>query len=169
MIRGGHIDPPTLGGMVSVGDLANWMKAGQDGEGSGSMDLPRRAPRGGADGALREGRLAQDRRDLPITGKECVDLIITDLCVFAVEKGKGSTLLELHDGASLDDVKAKTGCAFAISLPLQRYQAAPRGKLAARSRRARGRHPRRGRRAGSRRNGWCAAGAARTPSITRRL
>jgi 3-oxoacid CoA-transferase len=52
---------------------------------------------------------------LPITGKECVDLIITDLCVFSVEKGKGLTLIELNDGVSLDDVKAKTGCAFKVA------------------------------------------------------
>ena len=50
--------------------------------------------------------------DLPLTGKQVVDLIITDLCVFEVEKGQGLTLIELNDGVSLDDVKAKTGCAF---------------------------------------------------------
>ena len=44
-----------------------------------------------------------------------MDLIITDLCVFSVEKGKGLTLIELNDGVSLDDVKAKTGCAFEVA------------------------------------------------------
>ena len=74
-------------------------------------------------GGLRE-RCAKDgspeikqQCELPITGKECVDLIITDLCVFAVEKGKGLTLIELNDGVTLDEVKAKTGCAFAVALP----------------------------------------------------
>jgi 3-oxoacid CoA-transferase len=35
--------------------------------------------------------------------------------VFSVEKGKGLTLIELNDGVSLDDVKAKTGCAFKVA------------------------------------------------------
>jgi len=55
--------------------------------------------------------------DLPLTGKQVVDLIITDLCVFSVEKGKGLTLIELNEGVSLEEVKAKTGCAFAVALP----------------------------------------------------
>jgi len=43
-----------------------------------------------------------------------VDLIITDLCVFKVNKGEGLVLIELNDGVSLADVKAKTGCAFTV-------------------------------------------------------
>ncbi|HEY2624465.1 MAG TPA: CoA-transferase, partial [Dyella sp.] len=61
----------------------------------------------------------KDNCDLPITGKQVVDLIITDLCVFQVEKGKGLTLIELQDGVTLDDVKAKTGCSFAVSTALR--------------------------------------------------
>jgi 3-oxoacid CoA-transferase len=52
--------------------------------------------------------------DLPLTGKQVVDLIITDLCVFEVQKGKGLTLIELQEGVTVDEVKAKTGCAFAV-------------------------------------------------------
>ena len=52
--------------------------------------------------------------DLPLTGKQVVDLIITDLCVFKVHKGHGLTLIELNDGVSVADVKAKTGCPFAL-------------------------------------------------------
>jgi 3-oxoacid CoA-transferase len=37
--------------------------------------------------------------------------------VFEVAKGKGLTLIELNEGVSLDEVKAKTGCAFAVALP----------------------------------------------------
>jgi 3-oxoacid CoA-transferase len=44
-----------------------------------------------------------------------MDLVITDLCVFEVEKGKGLTLVELNEGVTLDEVKAKTGCAFGVS------------------------------------------------------
>ena len=54
--------------------------------------------------------------DLPITGKECVDLIITDLCVFEVAKGQGLTLIELQEGVTVDEVKAKTGCDFKVAL-----------------------------------------------------
>jgi 3-oxoacid CoA-transferase len=58
--------------------------------------------------------------DLPITGKQVVDLIITDLAVFEVDKAKGGlTLVELNPGVTLDDVKAKTGCAFAVSPKLK--------------------------------------------------
>ncbi len=45
-----------------------------------------------------------------------VDLIITDLCVFEVAKGKGLTLIELHEGVALEDVKARTGCDFEVAL-----------------------------------------------------
>jgi 3-oxoacid CoA-transferase len=58
-----------------------------------------------------------ERCTLPITGKQVVDLIITDLCVFDVlPHGEGLVLRELHDGVSIGDVKAKTGCDFGVSL-----------------------------------------------------
>jgi 3-oxoacid CoA-transferase len=53
--------------------------------------------------------------DLPLTGTQVVDLIVTDLCVFEVAKGQGLTLIELNEGVTLDEVKAKTGCGFAVS------------------------------------------------------
>ena len=43
-----------------------------------------------------------------------VDLIITDLCVFKVNKGEGLVLIELNDGVGVAEVKAKTGCAFTV-------------------------------------------------------
>ncbi len=52
---------------------------------------------------------------LPLTGKNVVDLIITELCVFEVKDGGGLRLIELHEGVSLEDVKTKTGCAFEIA------------------------------------------------------
>ena len=57
-----------------------------------------------------------DFRALPLTGKGVVNLIITDLCVFEVESGKGLVLKELHPGVSLEDVKAKTGADFRVAL-----------------------------------------------------
>ena len=56
--------------------------------------------------------------DLPLTGQQVVDLIITDLCVFEVEKGKGLTLIELQEGVTVEEVKAKTGCDFAVASTL---------------------------------------------------
>jgi Coenzyme A transferase len=53
---------------------------------------------------------------LPLTGKGVVNLIITDLCVFEVETGKGLVLTELHPGVTLEDVKAKTAAAFRVAL-----------------------------------------------------
>ena len=53
---------------------------------------------------------------MPLTGKGVVDLIITDLCVFEVEAGKGLVLKELHPGVTLEDVKAKTEETFRVAL-----------------------------------------------------
>jgi 3-oxoacid CoA-transferase subunit B len=47
---------------------------------------------------------------LPLTGAGVVDLVITDLGVFAIDKkgGSGMTLIELADGVSVEEIKAKT-------------------------------------------------------------
>ena len=54
---------------------------------------------------------------LPLTGKACVDLVITDLAVFAVDKagGTGLKLIQLADGVTLDEVRAKTEAKFDAS------------------------------------------------------
>src|SRR5256885_12314736 len=56
------------------------------------------------------------RCSLPVTGKSVVNMIITDLCVFEVEPGKGLVLKELHPGVKLEDVKAKTAAEFRVAL-----------------------------------------------------
>jgi 3-oxoacid CoA-transferase subunit B len=54
---------------------------------------------------------------LPLTGTQCIDLIVTDLCVFALERGKtGLKLTELAPGVTLDEVKAKTQARFTSAL-----------------------------------------------------
>jgi 3-oxoacid CoA-transferase len=53
---------------------------------------------------------------LPLTGARVVSTIITDLCVFEVNREKGGlTLTELADGVSVEDVKAKTGASFVVA------------------------------------------------------
>jgi 3-oxoacid CoA-transferase subunit B len=50
---------------------------------------------------------------LPLTGARCVDRVITELCVFDVDRRRGGlTLIELAPGVTLDDVRAKTAAGF---------------------------------------------------------
>jgi 3-oxoacid CoA-transferase len=58
---------------------------------------------------------------LPLTGKNVVDMIVTELGVFSVDPKQGITLLELAPGATLDDVKSKTGCPVKIADTLKRW------------------------------------------------
>jgi 3-oxoacid CoA-transferase subunit B len=55
---------------------------------------------------------------LPLTGEKVVDLVVTDLAVFTIDKhGKdGMALIELADGVTLDEVKSKTEAEFRVAL-----------------------------------------------------
>ena len=55
---------------------------------------------------------------LPLTGERVVDMVVTDLAVFTIDKsGKdGMALIELADGVTLDEVKAKTEATFRVAL-----------------------------------------------------
>ncbi|MDO9433024.1 MAG: 3-oxoacid CoA-transferase subunit B [Phenylobacterium sp.] len=123
MIRGGHIALSILGGMQvsEKGDLANWMVPGKVVKGmGGAMDLVAGVKRvvvvmdhvekSGAPKLLKACTL-------PLTGAGVVDLLITDLGVFEINRGKTPLkLTALASGVTLDEIKAKTEATFEVGL-----------------------------------------------------
>ena len=119
MIRGGHINMAILGGMEvsEKGDIANWTIPGKMVKGmGGAMDLVAGVQRVIVlmEHANKEGKSKIVKRcSLPLTGSNCIDMIVTDLCVFDVDRRRGKlSLKELAPGVTLEDVRAKTEAAF---------------------------------------------------------
>jgi 3-oxoacid CoA-transferase subunit B len=125
MIRGGHIDLSILGAMqvAENGDLANWMIPGKMVKGmGGAMDLVAGVPRVVVvmeHTAKGKPKLLK-RCTLPLTGTHVVDLLITDLGVFEIDKkgGGGMTLVELGDGATLEQIAESTEAAYRVAAGL---------------------------------------------------
>ena len=113
MIRGGHIDVTVLGALQvsEKGDLANWMLPERGvGNVGGAMDLAAGAKRVivAMEHTDRSGRSKLVREcTYPLTGKECVDLIVTDIAVIEATE-EGLLLKEVAPGWTAEDVQRET-------------------------------------------------------------
>ncbi|MBI0576828.1 CoA transferase subunit B [Neobacillus cucumis] len=120
MIRGGHIDLAILGGMEvsEQGDLANWMIPGKMIKGmGGAMDLVNGAKRVVVvmEHVNKNGESKIKKAcTLPLTGKQVVHRLITDLAVFDFTP-EGMVLVETQPGITVEDVDKNTEAAFNVS------------------------------------------------------
>ena len=126
MIRGGHIDLSILGAMEisENGDIANWMIPGKMVKGmGGAMDLVAGVKRvvvvmehNNKDGAAK----FKPACELPLTGQNVIDVLITDLGVFSrPDRNSGFELIELAPGVTLEEIQGKTTAKFSTTSALR--------------------------------------------------
>ncbi|MCA3513507.1 MAG: 3-oxoacid CoA-transferase subunit B, partial [Rhodobacter sp.] len=123
MIRGGHIDLSILGAMqvAQNGDLANWMIPGKMVKGmGGAMDLVAGVQKVVVvmeHEAKGESKLLK-RCTLPLTGAGVVDMVITDLAVFEIDRSgkKPMKLIELAPDVTEDELRSKTEADYVSAL-----------------------------------------------------
>jgi 3-oxoacid CoA-transferase subunit B len=126
MIRGGKINLSILGAMQvsEKGDLANWMIPGKMVKGmGGAMDLVAGVKKvvvimehtAKSKDGKEEPKLLH-KCNLPLTGAAVVDMVITDLGVFTIDKkgNGGMAMVEIAPGVTQDEVRAKTEASYAL-------------------------------------------------------
>jgi 3-oxoacid CoA-transferase subunit B len=129
MIRGGHIDLSVLGAMqvAQNGDLANWMIPGKMVKGmGGAMDLVAGVKKVVVvmEHSAKDKATGKDEAkllkacNLPLTGTRVVDMVITDLGVFTIDKhgSGGVTLIEMAPGVTVDEIRGRTEADFKVAL-----------------------------------------------------
>lgn len=124
MIRSGRVDLSMLGAMQvsETGDLANWMLPGRVKGMGGAMDLVANPDNTRIVVTMehcdKKGNSKIVKKcQFPLTGESCVSRIITDLCVFDVDRANGQLkLVELAPGVTEEEIKEKTEAAYDVAL-----------------------------------------------------